>query len=130
MDSKNNPYILINLIFAGIILSVFIYSGIFSAENNNHPVPSACEIILKKDCPTTGLSRSFSEIVRFRIKSAKEYNSYGPRIFLFFFVQLFLRIIFCVLALKASSNQKYIVTFDSIISIAIYIYSFAPLIIV
>ena len=41
----SEPYHIINLSFAGIILLIFIYSGIFSAEKNNYPIKSACEIL-------------------------------------------------------------------------------------
>ena len=68
---------------------IFIYSGIFSAEKENHPIKSACKTITGEPCKSTGLSRSFSEIVRFKFESAKSYNKFSIKIFLFFLIQLF-----------------------------------------
>ena len=74
------PYHILNICFAGIIILIFIYSGIFSVEKNNHPIKSACATVEGHPCKSEGLSRSFSEIVRFRFESAKSYNKYGIQI--------------------------------------------------
>jgi hypothetical protein len=123
------PYHIINLCFAGIIIMIFIYSGIFSAEKENHPIKSACKTITGEPCKTTGLSRSFSEIVRFKFKSAKSYNEFGIKIFLFFLIQLVLRLITSLLLYYKIIKQKRLVFFDSIISIGLYLYCFWGLII-
>ncbi|PLX13506.1 MAG: hypothetical protein C0597_11600, partial [Marinilabiliales bacterium] len=76
----SEPYHIINSIFAGIIMLIFIYSGIFSAEKNNHPIKSSCAEIQGHPCKSEGLSRSFSEIVRLRFDTAKFYNENGIRV--------------------------------------------------
>lgn len=122
------PYHIINLCFAGIVIMILIYSGIFSAERNNYPIKSACEMITKKPCKSTGLSRSFSEIARFKFESAKSYNKYGIRIFLFFFIQLFLRFIASIFLHHKIFPKNKIIILDSIISASLYIYCFWGLI--
>lgn len=123
------PYHIINLCFAGIIILIFIYSGIFSAEKDNHPIKSTCEILTGQPCESTGLSRSFSEIVRFKFESAKSYNKYGIRVFLFFLIQFFLRIISSVILQFKVLKQKQHIFIDSLLSVGLYIYCFWNLIV-
>ena len=118
------PYHIINLCFAGIIIMIFIYSGIFSAEKNNHPIKSACEILTGQPCESTGLSRSFSEIVRFKFESAKTYNKYGIKVFLFFLIQFFLRFIVSLFLHHKIISQKRLIILDSLISVGLYVCCF------
>ena len=112
-------YKIINLLFAGIFGMVFLYSGIFSAQKNNHPIPSACIV---KPCASTGLSRGFSEIVRFNFESAIKYNKNSIPIFIFFLIQLFLRLFLTKILNK--KNGKTILFSDLAFSILLYIYCF------
>jgi len=116
-------YKLINLLFAGIFGMVFLYSGIFSAQKNNHPIPSACIV---KPCASTGLSRGFSEIVRFNFTSAKKYNKNAIPVFLFFLIQFSLRIIIVFILKKL--DAKKILYSDIFISSILYFYCFYGLI--
>ena len=120
----NEPYHIINLSFAGIIIMIFIYSGIFSAEKNNYPIKSACEVMTGQPCSSSGLSRSFSEIVRFNFASAKSYNPYGLKVFSFFLIQFFMRLIISLFILKSKSFKNHIVVFDILFSTALYFYCF------
>ena len=117
----SESYIAVNLILAGIIVLIVLYSGIFSAQKDNHPIPSGC---IKQPCASTGISRSFSEIVRFRFESANRFNSNGIPVFLFFFSQLWLRILFSWLYLKFSKRQKTIILTDSVFSAIIFAIAF------
>ncbi|OFX27872.1 MAG: hypothetical protein A2X08_04155 [Bacteroidetes bacterium GWA2_32_17] len=128
MNKKNfsESYIIINIIFAGIILLVIIYSGIFSAQKANHPISSYCP---NQPCASTGLSRSFSEIVRFKFESAKKYNSNGLAIFLFFFIQFWLRILFSIIYHKNKTSFKTIIITDSTISLILFFFAFKNFII-
>lgn len=121
---QKEPYHIINLCFAGIIIMIFIYSGIFSAEKENYPIKSACKTITGEPCKSTGLSRSFSEIVRFKFESAKSYNKFGIKIFLFFLIQLFLRIITSISLRYKLLRQKQLVIADSIVSFGLYLFCF------
>ena len=88
----NKYYHILNLSLAGIILLIFTYSAIFSAEKDNHPVPSFYEKMSGERANSSGMSRAFSEIVRGNLDSARAYNQYSIPVFLFFFVQFFQRI--------------------------------------
>jgi hypothetical protein len=117
----SESYIAVNIIFAGIIVLIIIYSGIFSAQKNNHPIPSGCIV---QPCASTGLSRSFSEIVRFRFESAKKFNANGIPIFLFFFIQFWLRLSFSWLYSKFLRCQKTIILTDAIFSVILFVITF------
>ncbi len=127
--TQNEPYHIINLCFAGIIIMIFIYSGIFSAEKENHPIKSACKTITGEPCKSTGLSRSFSKIVRFKFESAKSYNKFGIKIFLFFLIQLFLRFITSLIVHYKIITQKRLVFMDSLVSSGLYLFCFWGIII-
>ncbi|MDY6801932.1 MAG: hypothetical protein SVU94_12025 [Bacteroidota bacterium] len=122
MDIKypKHPYHSINLSFAGIIFLIFLYSGIFSVEKNNHPIKSACETITGEPCKSTGLSRSFSEIVRLQFESAKKYNPYSLKIFTFFLIQFFLRFFISFLIIKLSQHTHFIIISDTIFAVSLY----------
>jgi hypothetical protein len=116
-------YRLINLLFAGIFGMVFLYSGIFSAQKNNHPIPSACIV---KPCASTGLSRGFSEIMRLNFTSAKKYNYNSIPIFLFFLIQFFLRLFLS--KILTQKNAIILLITDLLFSTTLYIYCFSGLI--
>ncbi len=88
-----SPYQMINILTGLVIVMVFIYSGIFSTGDGYYPVECAHISVYGEDCPTCGLSRSFSEMVRGNFSSASEYNRNGPLLFAFFISQLLLRTI-------------------------------------
>ncbi len=126
-DLKDNPYKLINVIFAIIILAIFIYSASFSPEKTKYPIPSESKWLLNQDSLSTGLSRSFSSIIRFNYADAGKYNPLGFQIFMFFVIQFFLRIFF----LFAVGNLKdlglnIVISIDSIISGSLFILFFMP----
>ena len=127
LNKYKEPYILINLIFAGIIILIFIYSGIFS-ESNEHPIKCVHFEETGISCETCGLSRSFSEIVRFDLESAKDFNRNGIPLFLFFLTQFFMRIIFSLVYFKKWGNQKLIIIADTIFSIILFLIAFQNLI--
>ncbi|MBI9068057.1 MAG: DUF2752 domain-containing protein [Salinivirgaceae bacterium] len=122
---KNNPYVIINLIFAGIIILIIIYSGIFSATGILHPIKS----IQKQEVVSTGLSRAFSEIVRFNFSKAIEYNPFSISIFLFFFIQLFLRLSFSYLLLSTPISKKLLIYSDVLVSVLLFLWAFSKFII-
>ncbi len=124
----DEPYNKINLIFAGIIILIFAYSGIFSPEKNNHPVPCIHETLTGKPCPTCGISHSFSAIIRGNFKEAKEWNRNGIPIFLFFFIQLIMRIGITTLNQKAIVSERILLFLDVAISLTLFIICFRPLI--
>jgi len=108
---------------------IFIYSGLFSAEKDNHPIPSLYEKITGKPTASSGLSRSFSEIIRGRFESARKYNQNGIPVFIFFIVQLFQRILVSIIHHKNLLFDKHLMIADIIISSGLFIFCFKGLII-
>ena len=126
--AKQEPYILINIIFAGAILLILVYSGIFSPEKDNYPVTCIHEKLTGEPCISCGLSHSFSLIVRGRINEAYQWNIYGMRVFLFFISQLFMRIIFLLVYLRYHDIRKQLIIYDCVVSGIIFLISFWPFI--
>lgn len=126
---RNEPYLIINIVFAGVILLIMAYSGIFSPEKNNYPVVCIHEKITGQPCVSCGLSHSFSLIIRGRIDEAYQWNRYGMRVFLFFAGQFFLRVIFSFFYLKYQSTRKQLILFDIGGSSILFIVTFMPFVI-
>ena len=125
---RNEPYLIINIIFAGVILLIFAYSGIFSPEKDNYPVTCIHEKLTGEQCASCGLSHSFSLIIRGRIEEAYRWNLYGMRIFLFFATQLVLRVAFSIFYMKYPDTRKQLIIVDCIGSGIIFLVSFWPFI--
>lgn len=121
-------YKIFNLSIAGIILCIFIYSGLFSPQKSHYPIPSFYTKITGENSPSTGLSRSFSALIRGNVQEAENYNSTGLPIFLFFFLQLIFRSV-SYLQIKTDFLwiKGYILT-DIILSATAFYLAFKPLI--
>jgi len=126
--AKQN-YKIINLSFAGIILFIFIYSCLFSPKGSKHPIPSFYTQITKQKSPSTGLSRSFSAIIRADFPLAKTFNPYGIPIFLFFAFQLVFRVFSLILIKDNFSLIKPYIFTDILLSVIGFYLAFKPLII-
>jgi hypothetical protein len=125
---RNEPYLILNIFFAGVILLVIVYSGIFSPDQNNYPVVCIHERLTGKPCFSCGLSHSLSLIVRGRVAEATQWNIYGMRVFLFFIAQLILRIVFSFRYLYATSFRNKLIILDSVGSAAMFLITFWPFI--
>jgi hypothetical protein len=123
---KSEPYILINIIFAGVIVLIIAYSGIFSPEKDNYPVICIHQKLTGQPCFSCGLSHSFSLIVRGRIHESYDWNIYGMQVFLFFASQLLLRIIFSVFYIRFPSTSRQLIITDSIGSTLLFLIAFWP----
>ena len=126
---KNEPYLVVNIVLAGVILLIMAYSGIFSPVKDNYPVVCIHEKITGQPCVSCGLSHSFSLILRGRIDEAYQWNRYGMRIFLFFAGQFLLRIIFSLLYARYPSTRKQLILFDIVGSSVIFLIAFIPFIV-
>jgi hypothetical protein len=126
MDKKS--YLVLNLIFAGIILAIFIYSGIYSPDKNNHPIKCIHEELLGAKCPTCGMSRGFSAIVRGQINDALVYQQNSVSVFLFFLLQLVFRLTSIWLLLKTKIQLKIITNTDITLSLLLFLLTFKNLI--
>jgi hypothetical protein len=125
---RNEPYLIINTFFAGVILLIIAYSGIFSPEKNNYPVVCIHEKLTGQPCLSCGLSHSFSLIVRGRIAEAFNWNIYGLRVFIFFISQLILRIAFSGFYIKHPDTRKQLILTDCIGSGLLLLITFWPFI--
>lgn len=125
---KSEPYLIINLVIAGVISLIMIYSGFFSPGKDNYPVPCIHEKITGRECVSCGLSHSFSLILRGRFNEAIEWNRYGPAVFTFFAVQLILRISFSFLYMRLKRAQRLILSIDIPVSAVMLIITFLPFI--
>jgi hypothetical protein len=122
----NEPYLIINIFFAGVILFIFAYFGFFSPEKDNYPITCIHEKITCQPCVSCGLSHSLSLILRGRIEEAYHWNRYGMRIFLFFALQLVLRVAFSIFYLKYAETRKQLIIVDCIGSGIIFLVAFWP----
>jgi hypothetical protein len=125
---RKEPYLVINIFFAGVILLIFAYSGIFSPEKDNYPVTCIHEKLTGEPCISCGLSHSFSLIVSGRINEAYQWNPYGMRIFLFFAAQLVLRVAFSIFYLKYPDTRRQLIIVDCLGSGIIFLVAFWPFI--
>jgi hypothetical protein len=123
---RREQYLKINLILAGVIVLVLVYSGIFSPDTNNYPVVCLHEKLTGEPCFSCGLSHSFSLIARGRIAEAYEWNRYGLQVFFFFFFQLILRIAFSVFFVQNPKNRKRLILIDIAGSILLFLIAFFP----
>lgn len=89
-------------------------------------VVSSCEGMPLVYCKSRGLSRAFSEILRFNIPSAIAYNIYSIKLFSFFLVQLFARI--GINAMLSSKNYTKILISDISLSVVFFIFAFYQLV--
>lgn len=120
----NRPYYIVNLSLAGILMMVFIYSGLFSAQEGNHPVPSFYERITGEPAPSSGLSRAFSEIVRGNLDAARSYNRDSLLIFTFFLIQIIQRLFVTMLLFKQMPRIQYLFSADLTICILLFLFCF------
>jgi len=118
----SDSYQIINVIFAAVILMIFLYSGLFRAEEN-YPISSQYRIITGEETQSTGLSRAFSEMVRLNFQKAKAYNESSPEVFGFFFLQLLLRIVLFFLY-NRTENKKLMIRFDAAGSAILFLLCF------
>jgi hypothetical protein len=124
----NEPYLIINAVFAGVILLIIAYSVIFSPDKNNYPIICIHERLTGEPCFSCGLSHSISLIIRCRIDEAFKLNIYGMRVFLFFFLQLILRVFFSLFYMKSQETRKQLIILDIAGSALIFTISFWPFI--
>lgn len=122
-------YFWINLIIAGMIIAIFIYSGFFSPTEDSYPVKCVHQVISGIPCPSCGLSHSFSSLIRGDIDSASGYNSNGPALFLFFIFHLVLRISNLLILRRSKTVSKNLALMDIVLSLVTFILAFWPFII-
>jgi hypothetical protein len=121
-------YLIINLIFAGMIACIMLYSGIFSDTRANHPIPCIHERVTGRQCPSCGMSRGFSAIVRGKWEEAEQFNPHSRRVFLFFAIQFLLRLLISLVIMQFPLAEKYCWKADAAFSSVLFFYCFWGLI--
>ena len=126
MDSKEQSYHLVNIMFLLMIVAIFCYSLIFRGDN--HPIPAIFTEVTGEIPPSKGLSESFSEIVRGNFTDAARINPHGLRIFAFFAFQMLLRVFFSLSVRLKPDRILSLAIADAIVSLTLFLWCFAPLI--
>lgn len=117
---SNSSYFTLNLIFAGLILALFLFSIVYPLIDIQ--IPSGIKVLTGNETASTGLTRGFTEIFRLNFQKAQEYNSSSLRIFGFFLFQLFFR--FALIPLSRRFNIRFILASDVILTILLFILAF------
>ncbi len=123
-----DSYRIINIIFAGVIGLVFIYSCLFLPENGSHIIPSFYTDITGNSSPSLGLSRAFSALIRGDLALANQFNPYVMNIFAFFCFQFLYRLISLKVDSMSFVNRKTWVRIDIVLTISLFLLAFYPLI--
>lgn len=71
---------------------MFIFFYCFLTSYFSFGITSSCEGMPLIYCKSRGLTRAFSQILRFNFQEAADFNPYGLKIFFFFLIQLLSRI--------------------------------------
>ncbi len=118
------PYAQVNSYLAGIVVLMFIYSGIFSSTGIPFPIHS----LYSEPVASTGLSRAFSLIIRGDFTNAQNFNPFAIRIFQFFTIQLFLRLIINYMLWHQYLSKKLLLFTDILLSVLLFLWAFFNLI--
>lgn len=129
-----HPYHTLNLVFALAILGIMAYSALFTPEPDRHPVSCIHSQVSGEPCPSCGLSRAFSALVRGDTETAIALNPNAIPVFLFFAMQLVMR---GLASLVVGTRQipavakwmpvpRLVVT-DSVLSTLLFAWAFFPL---
>ncbi len=122
------PYLLINLILGVVFLMVIIYPVVFTPDTGRHPLPCVYTSLTGIECSSCGLSRGFSHIVRGQLSEAVELNRHSLPVFLFFAIQLIMRISLSMAYAREIFSARAIVTVDIFVSSGMFLIVFMPLI--
>ncbi len=124
LSQEIDSYKKINVILAFLIMFVFFYC--FFLPYLNFGLQSSCEGLPLAYCKSRGLTRAFSQILRFHFQEAIAYNPFSIKIFCFFFFQLIAR--FLINWIISFSIFKKVLIFDVSISALSFLFCFYNLI--
>ncbi len=129
---------MINIVTGFVIVLIFAYSAIFGATGDGYPVECAHVSFYGKECPSCGLSQSFTEMTKGNVAEARELNINGPLLFGFFASQLLFRILagsilFSIKGIEAEASRarkvNILVLTDATVSVVLFLLSFRFLLI-
>jgi len=124
--AARRAYFAVNVIFAGVILLIMGYSAFYSPDKSSYPIVCIHEKLTGEPCPSCGLSHAFSLIIRGRVDEALQLNSASLRVFLFFVLQLIMRIAIGIWNLVTDRWLKQITWIDALTSSVMVIFAFYP----
>jgi len=121
-----SAYLIINIFFFLFLGVGFAYSWFFYP--NTHPIDCAFRQKTGKDCPSCGISRSFSSFTHARWNEGTSYNSKAGKIFVFFLVQFTYRslMIFLEAAMKRKITPM-VIKMDIVFSLIHLLVAFLPM---
>ena len=126
LNPSGRSYFILNVILTGVILSIMGYSFFYSPDEERYPVPCVHQVITGEPCPSCGLSHAFSLIVRGRVDEALQWNGNSMKVFLFFALQLIMRIALGARTLITERGLKQIAITDAAVSSAMALAAFYP----
>ena len=124
---------MINISMGVVIMAIFAYSAIFGANGEDYPIECAHVSFYGQECPTCGLSESFTEMTKGNITEAHGLNINGPLLFGFFASQLLLRIIAGSILVSIDGTEvpavrkmrvNILVIADAVVSVLLFLVSF------
>jgi hypothetical protein len=133
-----SPYQMINIVTGFVIVLIFAYSAIFGVTGDGYPVECAHVSFYGKECPSCGLSQSFTEMTKGNVAEARELNINGPLLFGFFALQLLLRIVAGSILVSINGVEtsairlrrvNFLIIADAVVSILLFLVSFRFLLI-
>ncbi len=109
MNSKT--YFWFNCIWAGIITAMLFYAGFFAYSS--HAVQCVYKDATGIDCATCGITRGFHHVLVGNFKTAYQLNPLSLQLFLFFAIQLIMRLCFMFLpSLRNNTSKSYTVGYN------------------
>jgi hypothetical protein len=122
-----HPYHTLNLVFALGILGMLVYSAIYLPEPDQHLVPCVHSQVSGEPCPSCGLSRAFSALIRGDTAAARAFNPQAIPVFLFFIIQLLLRGLTSLAITTRLMPARRLVAIDAVFASLLFLWAFLPL---
>lgn len=119
----------INWLLAFVISLMYFYSFIYAGDSA-YPIKCYYEIHFHRQCPTCGLSRGFSAIMRGEFKKAAGLNQNAIPLFCFFSIELLARLLINLLLinLKQLKQPRWMLVADILGSTFLFVFTFHRLI--
>lgn len=119
-------YLILNAILLALIICVFVYSYFF--DSSSFQLRCIYKTYFGIECPSCGLTRSFSALLHFDISKSLSYNKFGWQIFLFLFFELLSRLILILIVFFKPYLLNKLFIYDWLLSGILFLIFFSPLI--
>jgi len=125
--NKYSNYQIINFSFLVVLFFVVFYSLVFGVGNIDYPVSCAFKNIADIECPSCGMSRSFTAALHGHFKLAYCYNNSGVLILFFVLTQIVARVFMLFIESKKRVTSL-VVKLDVTLSLLFFTVAFFPLV--